>query len=330
MKTISHFVFGGFVLMLFAALMVSPSQAQNESGLAEVIRGTGTVTGSNPNWIFFPIDLTKYSSGVLYVSVSAEPGKGISRTSGKCWGRLQLSEEGFFDPNNKILHLQPGQGGRLTKVFRKPTKFILGVISKCKPELSNKFQYIVYVKNGKKINANDEHCSECRDRYYIRFSGKESLTLKSLTGHAFVTWIKLDKTNKQTIQSFGVYKNDGVAGFLFGGFQQVRSEPQNSGDTNMLIEVSESDFNRSLKVLKGYKNSKVTYDLLTNNCVGFVHNIASLIGISDSEQQSCPSDKIVSPLKLPSSPMFTIPNLYIKDLLKLNNKRITSLKYCNN
>lgn len=296
---------------------------------------------------FVEVNLSEYESGLIFADLKV--------SSGGCNADLITTDIPTEDRKNNLLRTRVLSGGtkttdlfemrngyvlannqKVSKFYVTAAVFPIGLAAWYSGDCTGTYEITVYIKNGKKISNVNQNCSECRDRYYMRFSGLESLTLNSPTGHAFVTWIKLDKTNKQTIQSFAVYSDKKTHGifkenWIIGGVkQEVRSESQNFGDTNMLIEVSQFDFNKSLEVLKGYKNSKINYNLLTRNCVDFVHNIAALIGVGDSEKESCPSDKITSPLKLPSSPMFTIPNNYIKKLLELNQERITELKYCNN
>lgn len=159
MKNTSHFVLWITVLSIGFFTMLLPVQAQTE--WVEIKRGSGTVDGGNPSWTFFIVDLSAYSSGNLAAHISVEGGTGISRTGGKCWGGAQFAEEGFFKPENKKPYisnittriLQPNQTTKINGNFSKPTKFILGVISSCRPELSSKFDYVIYIKNGKKVCA---------------------------------------------------------------------------------------------------------------------------------------------------------------------------------
>jgi hypothetical protein len=158
MKNTLHFVLWITVLTIVFFTMLLPVQAQTE--WVEIKRGSGTLDGGNPSWTFFTVDLSGYSSGNLRGHISVEGGTGISRTGGKCWGGAQFAKEGFFDPENKNPSISnpttklliPNQRTSVLGNFSKPTKFILGVISTCRPELSSKFEYVIYIKNGKKVS----------------------------------------------------------------------------------------------------------------------------------------------------------------------------------
>ncbi|HEX8735454.1 MAG TPA: hypothetical protein VF721_09040 [Pyrinomonadaceae bacterium] len=158
MKNTSHFVLWITVLSIGFFTILLPVQAQTE--WIEIKRGTGTLDGANPSWTFFTVNLSEYSSGNLTVHIFVEGGTGISRTGGKCWGGAQFAEEGFFQPENKnpsisnliTRLLVPNQRTVINGNFSKPTKFILGVIPTCKPGISSKFEYVIYIKNGKKAS----------------------------------------------------------------------------------------------------------------------------------------------------------------------------------
>jgi len=159
MKNTSHFVLWITVLTIGYITMLLPIQAQTE--WVEIKRGSGTLDGGNPSWTFFTVDLLGYSSGNLAAHISVESGTGISRTGDKCWGGAQFAEEGFFNPENKKPYmsniitriLQPNQTTKINGDFSKPTKFILGVIPTCKPGISSKFEYVIYIKNGKRVST---------------------------------------------------------------------------------------------------------------------------------------------------------------------------------
>jgi hypothetical protein len=165
MKNTLHFVLWITVLITVFFTMLLPVQAQTE--WVEIKRGSGTLDGGNPSWTFFTVDLSNYSSGSLRAHISVEGGTGISRTGGKCWGGAQFAEEGFFKPENKnpsvssptTKVLVPNQTTLVLGNFSKPTKFILGVIPTCSPKLSSKFEYVIYIKNGKKVESN----APCKD-----------------------------------------------------------------------------------------------------------------------------------------------------------------------
>lgn len=192
MKNTSHFVLWITVLTIGYLTMLLPIQAQTE--WVEIKRGSGTLDGGNPSWTFFTVDLSGYSSGNLAAHISVESGTGISRTGGKCWGGAQFAEEGFFNPENKKPYmsniitriLQPNQTTKVGGNFSKPTKFILGVIPSCKPDLSSRFEYVVYIKNGEKVGSN----VPCKDDQIRVDYNKQALNY-----HAYTEETKICSTN---------------------------------------------------------------------------------------------------------------------------------------
>lgn len=151
-----------FLVIIVTMLATAPLSVKAQDSWTEIARGTVNISGSG--WIKIPVDVTHYESGNLKFGISAESGRGISRTGGKCWSRLQFSPESAFDPSYLGQRLPPGQYASVLQNFSKPTKFIFGIFPSCDPkDTPTRAEYVVYLKNGKKNNApfqaSNDNCS---------------------------------------------------------------------------------------------------------------------------------------------------------------------------
>jgi|GEM_PF-3552906 FOG: TPR repeat len=144
-----------FLLLAFSVFLLGNpllAKAQVSSDRILITKGSGTISGSNKQWIFIPFDLSNYQSGHYNTIVNLAGGDGISHTGGKCWARYIDFEDGKFDPNLSK-PLPPNQGYNLGGNFDKPTKFFIGILPSCDPPLTNEYTYEVYLENWKPLST---------------------------------------------------------------------------------------------------------------------------------------------------------------------------------
>lgn len=140
LKTILHSLLLGLILTITGIGMVSAAYAQNNPEQRKTV-AAGSLYSSplhKPQWKRSTVDVTKYSSGSLKVSVTFD----------RCSGAVQFSEESSFNPNyNPPLDTKPVS---LAVKFTKPTKFTIAILATCQPNLVGSVKWAVYLEDGGK------------------------------------------------------------------------------------------------------------------------------------------------------------------------------------
>jgi hypothetical protein len=119
------------------------------------------------------------------------------------------------------------------------------------------------------------------NRYYVVFCARP-VSLPSL-GHAFVTWGMEDYQRRISIATaFGFYPSS-VSGKAAYGYVpgSIRSEAFNPASTliteKLIVEVNREAYWSSQYPISTWATSN--YNLFTNNCIGFVRDVASKVRI---------------------------------------------------
>ena len=123
------------------------------------------------------------------------------------------------------------------------------------------------------------------DRYYVVFIGRGG----SLSGHALVVWGHEDQAAQRTeMKGFGLYPKDPGARAYFGPVDgKIVDElnplnpraPLALQTDSLIAEVDAGKYNSSLKIVDAYKD-RATYSLVSSDCVSFVANVATSIGLN--------------------------------------------------
>jgi hypothetical protein len=153
--------------------------------------------------------------------------------------------------------------------------------------------------------------------YYVLFSARfATFTPFSIGGHAFITWRSEDSSQQKIEQfTYGFFPKKGMG--LFGSVegQMVEGYTKNSNRERFvrrfIIEVDSAQFSESLNVVEYWKTQN--YNLLNNNCVDFMNQVAQKLGLTGVSTKVC-----IFPLK---------PSRYIKRLKKANKDRIMKNAY---
>jgi hypothetical protein len=148
--------------------------------------------------------------------------------------------------------------------------------------------------------------------YYVLFSARfPTMRPFSISGHAFITWRSEDTLAQKFEQySYGFFPKKGVG--LFNSTEGVLVEgyAKNSNRERLvrrfIIEIDSAQFAESLKEVALWQ--KESYQLLNNNCVHFMNQIATKLNLKTVSTNTC-----LFPIR---------PFRYIKHLKKTNKTRI--------
>lgn len=98
----------------------------------------------------------------------------------------------------------------------------------------------------------------------------------TLTGHAFVSFVREDATIKQTVLvgCWGFYPKEGYG--IWGDVEGIiKSDIKRQQDEGFMVEVTPTEFNNCLSKKTEWEYKK--YSLTSNNCVHFIEDIAKQI-----------------------------------------------------
>jgi hypothetical protein len=159
--------------------------------------------------------------------------------------------------------------------------------------------------------------AQTEQHYYVLFSARfATFAPFSIGGHAFITWRSEDSLQQKIEQfTYGFFPKKGMG--LFGSVegQMVEGYTKNSNKERFvrrfIIEVDSAQFNESLRAVEKWKTQN--YNLMNNNCVDFMNDIALKLGLTGVSTKAC-----IFPLK---------PSRYIKRLKKKNKDRIIKNAY---
>jgi hypothetical protein len=153
--------------------------------------------------------------------------------------------------------------------------------------------------------------------YYVLFSARFATFVPfSIGGHAFITWRSEDSLQQKIEQfTYGFFPKKGMGLFRSVEGQMVEGYTKNSNKERFvrrfIIEVDSAQFSESLNVVEKWKTQN--YNLLNNNCVDFLNEVALQLGLTGVSTKAW-----IFPLK---------PSRYIKRLKKKNKDRIIKNDY---
>ena len=156
-------------------------------------------------------------------------------------------------------------------------------------------------------------------RYFLTFISKEpsefhpidSPTSVNRFGHIFVQWIALEN-NQTKVEAYGYYKTPGISK---GGEipSKLRDELLNDdywqkGTGTFRVEISQKDYENTIKVRKRWFNSSSNYNYVMHNCVDFAFSVATGAKLSIGN--------VPTSIKL-----ITTPYAFVKQLYMLNKSK---------
>jgi hypothetical protein len=140
------------------------------------------------------------------------------------------------------------------------------------------------------------------DRFFLIFCARSG----SVTGHCFVIWARINPDPQTWTEcAFGFYPvyNYIRHGIVFPAPGVLRQEDLvEKGPLvthQLIVEVDESDFYRTQQAIHDWSDQK--YRLVTNNCIHFLKDVASLSG-----------------LVIPPPSWCATPRCYLHQLMKAN------------
>ena len=161
-------------------------------------------------------------------------------------------------------------------------------------------------------------------KYYIVFCAKEGAVTELTVGHAFISFCKEDdnKLASVTDGSWGLCPNSkkdlAEKGFLGEVPGHIANDFLTQIDNRLIVQVCKEQYDNALKI-KNQWQAKGTYQLIYNDCVSFLIEVA----------------KSINCLNVPDRPAFdkiskvfdNIPAKYLKTLID-QNKNINDSKKC--
>ena len=159
-------------------------------------------------------------------------------------------------------------------------------------------------------------CFAQKQHYYILFSARStSFRPFSITGHAFITWRTEDSTSNEIEQltygffpksEYSIFKT--VEGAVVEGY--VKNSRGERFVRRFIMEVDSLSYTETLNGVDAWQLQ--AYNLLDNNCVDFMNDIALRLGLELPDTQTW-----IFPKK---------PSGYIRKLKKLNKSKIVKNK----
>lgn len=155
-------------------------------------------------------------------------------------------------------------------------------------------------------------CFAQKQHYYILFSARfASFRPFSIGGHAFITWRSEDSAAQKVAQfTYGFFPKKGHGIFKNAEGSVVEGYVKNSNRERLvrrfMLEVDSSAYTETLNGVDTWQEQ--AYNLLDNNCVDFMNDIALRLGLDVPDTQSW-----IFPRK---------PSGYIRKLKKLNKNKI--------
>ncbi|MBK1853273.1 hypothetical protein FE845_18150 [Marinobacter sp. 1-4A] len=161
---------------------------------------------------------------------------------------------------------------------------------------------------GSSLNSDVEDES----KYFLAFISRESDGVGP--GHAYVAWGVEDyEKQMSTGEAYGFYPQDGKA--AWGVFKDVNGNilneafnaPSKQVNNHLLLSIEKDVYDSTKEILNKWEQQELKgelkYNLLSNNCINFVNNVALAAGLIVPETD------------------FQLPKLYLESLIHMNKMR---------